>query len=203
MSLIVASRFTTLHDAEMAVGKLYASGFVNEDVASFYVNPSGQHARFPVGGDEFVDPGARKSSRGAATGAAAGAVIGLVLGVMLSYVLFRSMLVLAVAAGVGAYVGTLGGALWQTRGGGKAHERVIDRSDIGHEPDGTPKARESGVLVAVHVSPGTQMAAAQVLGAAGGMEIERADGRWQQGHWADFDPTRTVQPLREAEGGAR
>ncbi|QGZ64931.1 hypothetical protein [Paraburkholderia acidisoli] len=203
MSLIVASRFTTLHDAEVAVEKLQANGFVHEDVASFYVNPGGQHARFPVGGDEFADPGARKSSLGAATGAAAGAVVGLIVGVLLSYVLFRSLLVLAVAAGVGAYVGTLGGALWQTRGGGKTAEREVDHSDLGHEPDGTPKARESGVLVAVHVSPGTQQTAAQVLGAAGGMEIERADGRWQQGHWADFDPTRTVQPLRAAEGGAR
>lgn len=203
MSLIVASRFTTLQDADVAVEKLRANGFVDEDIASFYVNPSGQHARFPVGGDEYADPGARKSSVGAATGAAAGAVVGLIVGVLFSYVVFRSMLVLAVAAGVGAYVGTLGGALWQTRGGGKKRGSVADRGDVGHEPDGTPKARESGVLVAVHVSPGTQQTAAQVLRAAGGMEIERADGRWQQGHWADFDPTRTVQPLREAEGGAR
>ena len=192
MSMIVASRFTTLHEAEVAVDKLHSNGFVGEDIASFFVNPSGQHARYPVGGDEFVDPGARDTSLGAATGAAGGAVIGLVLGVLISYVVFHSLVVLAVAAGVGAYVGTLAGALWQTRGGGKARQ-----PDIGHEPDGTPKARESGVLVAVHVSPGTQHTAAQVLGAAGGMEIERADGRWQQGHWADFDPTRSVEPLRE------
>ncbi|SDD18456.1 hypothetical protein [Paraburkholderia lycopersici] len=192
MSMIVASRFTTLHEAEVAVDKLHASGFAGEDVASFFVNPSGQHARFPVGGDEFVDPGSRGSSAGAAAGAAGGAVVGLVLGVLFSYIVFRSLLVLAVAAGVGAYLGTLAGALWQTRGGGKA-----GRPDAGHEPDGTPRQRESGVLVAVHVSPGTQHAAAQVLGAAGGVEIERADGRWQQGHWADFDPTRTVEPLRE------
>jgi hypothetical protein len=192
MSLIVASRFTTLHEAEVAVDKLHASGFVDEDVASFFVNPGGQHARFPVGGDEFVDAGARGTPIGAATGAAAGAVFGLALGVLISYVVFRSLTVLAVAAGVGAYVGTLAGALWRTRGGGKARQR-----DIGHEPDGTPKARESGVLVAVHVSPGTQHRAAQVLGAAGGAEIERAHGRWQQGHWSDFDPTRTVEPLRE------
>jgi hypothetical protein len=192
MSMIVASRFTTLHEAEVAIDKLHASGFVNEDVASFFVNPGGQHARFPVGGDEFVDPGARGTSVGAATGAAIGAIIGLVVGVLLSYVLFRSLLVLAVAAGVGAYVGTLAGALWQTRGGGKARQ-----PDFGHEPDGTPKGRESGMLVAVHVSPDTQRTAAQVLGAAGGTEIERADGRWQQGHWADFDPTRTIEPLRQ------
>ncbi|NIE67706.1 hypothetical protein [Burkholderia sp. Ax-1719] len=191
MSLIVASRFTTFNDAEAAMDKLHNNGFVDEDVSLFYVNPGGQHARFPVGGDRFTDPQSRWASLGAGAGAAAGALVGVILAIVLSLLFLRSLLVLAVAAGVGAYVGTLAGALWQTRGGGRGH-----RPDIGHDPDGTPAARESGVLVAVHVSPGTEQQAAQVLGAAGGREIERADGRWQDGHWSDFDPTHTVEPLQ-------
>lgn len=191
MSLIVASRFTTLQDAEVAMDKLRSSGFVDEDIASFYVNPGGQHARFPVGGDEFADPGARRAGAGGAFGAAAGAIAGLIVGIVLAFILFRSLLVLAVAAGVGAYVGTLAGSLWQTKGGGKGR-----RPDIAHEPDGTPKERESGVLVAVHVDGGTQLKAAHVLEESGGLEIEQAEGRWQQGQWSDFDPTRSVEPLK-------
>jgi hypothetical protein len=191
MSLIVASRFTTFNDAEVAIDRLHTNGFVDEDVSLFYVNPGGQHARFPVGGDRFADPQSRWASLGAGAGAAAGALVGVVLAIVLSLLFLRSLLVLAVAAGVGAYVGTLAGALWQTRGGGRGQ-----RPDIGHDPDGTPAARESGVLVAVHVSSQTQQEAADVLGAAGGIEIERANGRWQDGHWSDFDPTDTVEPLK-------
>jgi len=191
MSLIVASRFTTFDQAEAAIDRLHSRGFVDEDLSLFYVNPGGQHARLPVGGDRHADPQARWASLGAGAGAAAGALLGLVCAIVFSVLFWRSLLVLAAAAGVGAYVGTLLGALWQTRGGG--HGR---RPDIGHDPDGTPKARESGVLVAVHVSPQTQQDAAHALGEAGGTEIERANGRWQHGQWSDFDPTRTIEPVR-------
>ncbi|CAG9203502.1 conserved hypothetical protein [Paraburkholderia tropica] len=191
MSLIVASRFTTFNDAEAAIGQLHTNGFIDDDVSLFYVNPGGQHARFPVGGDRFVDPQSRWASLGAGAGAGVGALAGVVIAIVLSLLFLRSLLVLAVAAGVGAYVGTLAGALMETRGGG--HGKA---PDIAHDPDGTPHGRESGVLVAVHVSPDTQRQAAEVLGAAGGVEVERAHGRWQQGKWADFDPTKTVEPVQ-------
>ena len=45
------------------------------------------------------------------------------------------------------------------------------------------ETRDSGVLVAVHVSPDNQLDAARVLRDAGGATIERATGRWQQGRW--------------------
>jgi len=190
MSLIVAGRFTTFDDAEAAIGRLRSNDFVDEDISLFYVNPGGQHARYPIGGDRYADPQARSASFGAGAGVAIGAFAGVVIAIGLSLLVFHSILVLAVAAGVGAYVGSLAGAMWQTRGGGHA-----PAPDPAHEPDGTPKTRESGVLLAVHVSPQTQQQAAQVLRAAGGMEIERASGRWQDGRWADFDPTRTLEPV--------
>jgi hypothetical protein len=49
----------------------------------------------------------------------------------------------------------------------------------------------------VHVSPDNQLDAARVLREAGGVAIERASGRWQQGRWADFDPLKTPVPLNE------
>lgn len=190
MSLIVAGRFTTFDDAEAAIGRLHANGFVDEDISLFYVNPGGQHARYPIGGDRYADPQARRASFGAGAGVAVGAFAGVAVAIALSMLVFHTLLVLAIAAGVGAYVGSLAGAMWQTRGGGRR-----DAPDAAHEPDGTPRARESGVLLAVHVNPQTQQQATQVLRAAGGMEIERASGRWQDGRWADFDPTRTLEPV--------
>ena len=65
MSLIVAARFTTFPAAEDAAQKLFNAGFVEEDVTLFFVNPRGQHARYPIGGDTGTDPGAREAPKGA------------------------------------------------------------------------------------------------------------------------------------------
>jgi hypothetical protein len=57
--------------------------------------------------------------------------------------------------------------------------------------------RNSGVLVAVHVSPENQMEAARILRETGGADIGRATGHWQRGKWADFDPRQTPVLLTE------
>ena len=185
MSLIVAGRFTTFADAEGAANRLFAAGFVQEDVTLFFVNPRGQHARFPIGGDHYADPQAARASKGAGKGGAIGAVIGAVVGVALFSAFSSPFLILVVAAGVGAYIGSLAGAMSHTRGGGKVPER-----DVPHE------SRDSGVLVAVHVSPENQLEAERVLCEEGSLEVERAHGRWQHGRWADFDPTKNVEPIQ-------
>ena len=188
MSLIVAGRFTTFPAAEEAASRLFANGFVEEDVTLFFVNPRGQHARYPIGGDEGADPQAGKASIGAGKGGVIGAVIGAVVGVGLFTVMSAPMLVLAIAAGVGAYVGSLIGAMSHTRGGGRVQRDFVHR-----------ESRDSGVLLAVHVTPDTQPTAARILREAGSLEIERATGRWQQGRWADFDPTRTLEPIQDTD----
>ncbi len=184
MSLIVAGRFTTFPDAEAAANRLFAAGFVHEDVTLFFVNPPGQHARFPIGGDQYADPEAAGASKGASKGGAIGAVVGAAIGVALVSAFSSPFLVLVIAAGVGAYLGSLMGAMHETRGGGKEPEREVAHA-----------ARGSGVLVAVHVSPDNQAEAARVLREAGSLEVERAHGRWQHGRWADFDPTKDVEPI--------
>jgi hypothetical protein len=164
---------------------------VQEDVTLFFVNPRGQHARFPIGGDRYVDPQAARTSKGAGKGGAIGAVIGAVIGVALFSAFSSPFLVLIVAAGVGAYVGSLAGAMSHARGGGK-----VPDSEVPHE------SRDSGVLVAVHVSPENQQEAARVLREAGSLEVERAHGRWQHGRWADFDPTKDVEPIQQSASPA-
>jgi hypothetical protein len=187
MSLIVAARFTTFPAAENAAQKLFDAGFVEEDVTLFFVNPRGQHARFPIGGDTGTDPGAHQAPKGAGMGVTIGAVIGAVVGVAIFATFSAPLLVSLVAAGVGAYVGSLVGAMSHTRKQGAPAPRARQ-----HE-----ESRDSGVLVAVHVSPDNQLDAARVLRDAGGVAIEKATGRWQQGRWADFDPLKTPEPLNE------
>lgn len=188
MSKIIAARFTTFAAADSAKTRLLTNGFVNEDVAEFYVNPSGQHARFPIGGDEYADRQARPAGLGATGGGAIGAVVGMSLAGVLTLLIFHSLLVLIVATAVGAYVGSLIGAMLLTRGGGRRALPAAAAAATG------PHEREAGVLLAVHVSPGLQPRAVELLRNANGQDIEEASGLWQDGHWADFDPTRMVRP---------
>lgn len=185
MSLIVAARYTTFPSAEDAAQRLFESGFVEEDVTLFFVNPRGQHARHPIGGDMNKDPASVDAPKGAGKGVTIGAVVGAIVGVAIFATFAAPLLVSIIAAGVGAYIGSLIGAMSHTRRGGR----------LAHREKGPHEEHSSGVLLAVHVSPDTQQVAARVLRDTGGVEVERASGRWQQGRWADFDPTRTPTPL--------
>ncbi len=117
-----------------------------------------------------------------------GAALGAIVGVGVFAAFSAPLLISVITAGVGAYIGSLIGAMSHTRGGGG---KPGQRERWLHEE------RDSGVLVAVHVSPETQLEAARVLREAGGSTIERASGRWQQGRWADFDPTKPPTPVAE------
>jgi hypothetical protein len=143
MSLIVAARFTTFPAAEDAAQKLFNAGFVEEDVTLFFVNPRGQHARYPIGGDTSTDAGAREAPKGAGMGVTIGAVVGAVVGVGIFAAFSAPLIVSLIAAGVGAYIGSLAGAMARTRDAGHA----------GHHSRFHEELRDSGVLVAVHVSP--------------------------------------------------
>jgi hypothetical protein len=187
MSLIVAACFTTFPTAEAAAQRLFNSGFVEEDVTLFFVNPTGQHARYPIGGDTGTDAGASQAPKGAGKGVTIGAVVGAAVGVGIFTLFSAPLLVSVIAAGVGAYIGSLVGAMSHTREAGRFGRRVPQQDEI----------RDSGVLLAVHVSQGSQYDAGRILRDAGGTAIERATGRWQQGRWADFDPTRPPETIPE------
>ncbi|PLT18153.1 MULTISPECIES: hypothetical protein [Ralstonia] len=178
MSLIVAARFDTFERAEAAARTLFAERFSEEDVNVFFVNPSGQHAAYPIGGDRNADPGAARAHAGAGKGMAIGAAIGAVAGVVVLIALHVAVLFSVVAAGVGAYIGSLAGAMIAMR----------DEPQPSQPPDATLRTRHSGVLLAVRVMPEREADAARILAAAGGMDVEEAAGRWRNGEWVDFDP---------------
>jgi uncharacterized protein YcfJ len=192
MSLIVAGRFTSFAVAEAAARQLFAEGFVEEDVNLFFVNPRGQHAHLAADTLRSV-PFTPSPPRHPARGAIVGAVAGAVLGVALFAAFSGSAVVAVLAAGVGAYVGSMIGATIEARKRALPPLGEVVRHAVHHE------ARDSGVLVAVHVSPESQSHAAQVLARAGCQAIERATGRWNHGRWADFDPTKPPMPLAEAQ----
>lgn len=182
MSHIIAGRFHTFPAAQKAARSLRARGFSRNKLSLFFVNPAGQHARFPIGGDVYADAGARHAGSGAFTGVIVGAVAGGALGglVYLSGVVNNfqyPLLVPLFAAGVGAYLGSLAGGLRRTR------DPVMGRE------------RDAGVMLAVQVDDaGTRGTAADVLRASGAMDIEDAEGEWRAGEWQDFDPRTGPEP---------
>ena len=178
MSLIIAGRFQTFPKAEAAAQRLFARGFLEEDVTLFYVAPSGQHGLIDTGGDRYADAGAQEASKGAGKGVTIGAVLGAIVGAAV-FVLFKAPWLAAVlAAGAGAYVGSLIGAMVHARSGKRAAASAAT-SSTSTDNRGSANAvdpRHSGVVVAVHVAPELQAEAAAILPDAGGKEVERASG---------------------------
>lgn len=177
MAKIVAGRFTTFDQANLVASRLYDRAFRPADVSVFFLNPTGQHARFAVGGDVNADAAARPAGKGAAQGVVAGGAFGLALGALLFVTLWRFWLVPVVGLMAGAYLGAFLGALQRLRG-----REQVSAAQAG--------MRDAGVMLAAHVDDVTSDTAIAVLRDAGAAEIEEADGVWENGEWRDFDPTR-------------
>ncbi|MFZ5511875.1 MAG: hypothetical protein ACOZCP_17665 [Pseudomonadota bacterium] len=112
MATIIAGRFDTLDTAREAA-RLLAARLGQEHVEVFYNGPAGQHATYPIGGDQDQDPGASKSDSGAAAGALAAGPIGAAAG-----------------AGVGAYTGALVGAVKGAKGATEPGSTVRRRAGM-------------------------------------------------------------------------
>ncbi|HEY2863272.1 MAG TPA: hypothetical protein VGK37_06610 [Casimicrobiaceae bacterium] len=186
MTPIIAGRFEEEAQAGRAAEALRQRGFDKEDVTVFYLNPPGQHATFPVGGDRDRSHGATDAHSGALKGAAIGGVVGLGVGVAAAP-LVGPVGALA-GAGAGAYVGSLAGAL------GDMGESDSAAKEAGQTPpeapaDGVPMERPAGFIVAARAPEyALRVMATNVLQSMGAKDVERADGSWQMGKWVDFDP---------------
>ncbi len=53
---------------------------------------------------------------------------------------------------------------------------------------GRAPVRNAGVLLAAHVVPGNAPLVCDLMRKGGAQDIERAQGHWREGRWADFDP---------------
>jgi hypothetical protein len=190
MTPIIAGRFEQTSQAEAATAALHRGGFGTEDVTVFFVNPPGQHAIYPIGGDRAASPGATHAESGALKGAAIGSAVGAGVGLAASPLLGPAAII--AGAGAGAYAGSLVGALGDMEEkpeSAKPDLQLVDPVVIADPPTDAAPVRSGGMFVAVRaVEFSKRVDAANILRTEGARDVERADGTWQAGTWIDFDP---------------
>lgn len=193
MSTIIAARFEDQDHGEKVVAALREAGFSPEGISLFYVNPHGQHAIYPIGGDEKASPGARESGKGAIIGGGVGAAVGAAVG--LAAIPVAGPLGVAIGAGIGAYTGSLAGAMGKTDQGSEVEE-AASKGELSEEEVKQHKAieRHAGTYVAVRAGDSDSRAqqAVEILRVHGGVDIEHAEGELRDGHWITFDPRSVV-----------
>jgi len=176
---IIAGGFTTNAAAEHALQRLVAAGVNADNLCTFRVNPPGEHAGLPTGGDRPKSPGAKEAGGGAARGAAVGAVAGAAAGAVASTVL--GPVAIAGGAGVGAYTGALVGALGSM-------DRRTHRDEL--------RPAENLVCVNVGEREISEARAVEIFETCGAIQVERAQGTWSSGQWSDFDPVAPPHLIR-------
>jgi hypothetical protein len=172
MAKIVAATFDTSVKADAAVLALLADGIPRDRVTAFANNAPGQHAQYPVGGDEDADPGARGAEKRAMAGAAVGLGIGATVGAIAA-----GPIGAAGGGGLGALTGAIAGTM----------------SGLGNDEEvGTPpplERRPAGTIVAVQLDESVNdQRVIERFRDREAMVIETAEGEWRDGGWADFDP---------------
>ncbi len=187
MTTIITGNFQQQDEAQRALSDLTGAGFGADQTTTFFVNPPGQHDRFPIGGDEDESPGTEDAKGGSAAGAAVGGAIGVAVGLATLPVLGPGAAV--AGAGVGAYAGSLYGALGSTDDKRNPETRA-EREELRH----SEQPRKSGMLVAVAAPASAQQdTAIRILRAHGATDVERTEGTINAGDWTDFDPLTPVR----------
>jgi hypothetical protein len=172
MATIIAGGFDVYSKTQEAIGRLRAAGVLEQDLCEFRVNPPGEHDRLAMGGDHHASQGAKSAGAGATTGAAIGAAAGVAVGIAAMPVAGPAGII--AGAGVGTYTGSLVGGM-----ASRSSEPQPDHTDV----------RPAEALVAVNVSAGTvaEEEVIRIFEECGAHQVERAEGLWENGAWADFD----------------
>ncbi len=171
MASILSGQCDDFEAARAVVDDLLKLGMSDEDLETFALNAPGQHARFPIGGDEDADRNAQGGESGALKGAALAAA-GLALGTAA----IPAIGPIAAAAGlaVGAYTGAFAGAV-KTMGNAPPHAEIPQRP--------------AGVRVVAHVpSRQHRECVLATFERHDVRSIEEAEGTWRDASWVDFDP---------------
>jgi len=190
METLIVGRYSQLTDAENASRDLWRAGFLARDMSLFYLNPQGQHALYPVGGDEDESAGTHEARSGAVRGAVGGVGAGTLLGVATMPVLGPAGPLLGAA--VGAYTGSLVGALNNM----EEPDAHVDPARDSNEPGADTQPRKAGVMLAVAVAtPAERDYAIEILGERA-QQVEEAEGLLQNGEWVDFDPLAPCKVIR-------
>jgi hypothetical protein len=175
MQTIIAGRFEQQNQVQQALAEMLRAGFAEDQISAFYVNPPGQHDRYPIGGDRDKSPGAEESEKGTSSGMATGGAVGAAVGATTTPV--TGPLGAITGALVGAHLGNLVGTL----------DKMKDDGETNESP--APPLRHAGMMIAVSVSePSSEPVAINLLRSLGAADIERAEGDIVDGDWKDFDP---------------
>lgn len=178
---IVAGLFDDQAAADRAATELRTRGVADADIDVFALNRPGMHHGLPLGGDEDADRSAASGDTGALKGAALGSAIGIAAGLVATPLVGPAGLVAGM--GAGAFVGSLAGATQAM--GDQGHERTI---------------RSAGIMVTTPLRSLDQQAVTEVFRNHGAKLVEAAQGRWQGGHWVDFDPVAPPQRVLHVVG---
>lgn len=192
MGTIIAGRFQQQSAVDDAIEELARAGFARESIATFFVNPPGQHDAFPYGGDHVESAGAHGSRKGIVKGAAAGAAVGA------AATAFLGPVGAVTGALLGAHVGGLVGSLSEMKERGEVGAH-------GEDADNAAPLRRSGLMLAVAIGEQEDEShAINALRSLGAEDIERAHGTIADGDWSDFDPVSTpelIQPPERPQAG--
>lgn len=190
METLIVGRYSQLTEAENASRDLWRAGFLARDMSLFYLNPQGQHALYPVGGDEDESAGTHEARSGAVLGAVGGVGAGTLVGVATMPVLGPAGPLLGAA--VGAYTGSLVGALNNMEEPGARAAPARDSN----EPGTDIQPRKAGVMLAVAVAtPAERDYAIEILSERA-QRVEEAEGLVENGEWVDFDPLAPRKVIR-------
>lgn len=174
MATIIAAGFENYEQAQAALARLAQAGTDPEYICEFRVNPPGMHDRTAIGGDHASSEGAHHAHGGATKGAAVGAVVGAVAGAAAIPLIGPASIV--AGAGAGAYTGSLVGGM---------------KAGVDHEPQPDDTiVRPAEAMVAVNIDGAglERERVVRLFEECGAWQIEDAQGLWQDGEWADFDP---------------
>ncbi|MDA8127390.1 MAG: hypothetical protein M0Z73_01645 [Betaproteobacteria bacterium] len=187
MNTLIVGRFHQLSDAEAASRELARAGFLSEEMGLVYVNPHGQHATHPVGGDKAESPGTHDATSGAVRGAAGGAGAGTLLGAAAIPALGPAGPLMGAA--VGAYTGALVGALKHMEDGDG------ERTPVDADGHADPLPHEPGFLLAVALGDAARRDRAVDILRTVAEDVEEAEGILRDGDWIDFDPLAAGKPI--------
>lgn len=191
MSTIIAGCFEQQDTAQHAIEELEQAGFPRDQISTFYVNPMGQHASYPIGGDHDKSQGAEDSGKGVVAGATTGGTLGAAVGA--TTIPVTGPIGPAVGAMLGAHIGSLVGSMNQMKDDGDALQQQ-------EHP-----LRKAGMYVAVVQPEGSsEDPIVDILRNCGANSVERAQGTIENGDWSDFDPASSpdlIIPSIQAPGG--
>jgi hypothetical protein len=191
MKTLIVGHYDLQEEAEIAARDVLRAGFSATEMSLFYLNPQGQHALHPVGGDEDESPGTHDAQSGAVRGAAGGAGAGVLVGAATIPVLGPAGPLLGAA--IGAYTGSLVGALNNME---EPPETRADTARNSDAPAADVEPRRSGYMLAVAVNTPTERKyAIEILGERAQL-LEEAEGNLQNGEWTDFDPLAPCKVIR-------